>query len=303
MLAELRFFLAVAHTGRFTTAAKEVHLSQPALSAAIARLEVELGARLFDRGGPGGGRGGGTQLTAAGRALVPRALAALAAVDDGRRAVAEVTGLSAGEVHLGAGATVATYFLPPILASFRRAHPGIRVTLTESGSVAAEAAVARGDLDLAFVTAPAAEPWTVDTLVLVAAPGFPLPRPLAKAPFVTFPTGGATRAALDRLFPRANVVMELSGLAAVRAFVQAGVGVALVSETAVQNDVAKGTLVVVPAPRTPIRRPIGLRHRGAERLSPAAAALRVHLLAWAKDHAAAAHGASRSRTQAPSTRR
>src|SRR5436190_6425544 len=108
-MTELRHFLLIADHGTFTEAARRAHLSLPALSAAIRRLEDELGARLLHRGP------GGAALTAAGEALVPRARAALAAIEDGRRAVAEVTGLHTGEVRLGAGATATPYRLPALL--------------------------------------------------------------------------------------------------------------------------------------------------------------------------------------------
>src|SRR6185503_6727184 len=113
MLEELRHLALVAEHGSFTEAARRAGLSQPALSASIARLERGMGARLLHRGA------GGTRLTAAGEALLPRARAALAAVEDGRRAVAEIEGLHAGEVRVGAGATACTYLLPHVLAAFR----------------------------------------------------------------------------------------------------------------------------------------------------------------------------------------
>src|SRR5215212_2052563 len=99
MLESLRHFLLITEHGTFTRAARRAHLSQPALTASIHKLEEELGARLFHRGRTG------AALTAAGEALVPRARAALAAVADARRAVAEIEGLRSGEVRLGAGAT------------------------------------------------------------------------------------------------------------------------------------------------------------------------------------------------------
>src|SRR5689334_10647954 len=126
MIEELRHFLLIADHGTFTEAARRAHLSQPALSASIRRLEDQLGARLLHRGP------GGAALTAAGDALAPRARAALAAIEDGRRAVAEVAGLHAGEVRLGAGATATTYRLPPVLAQFRRRHPGVRFLVREA---------------------------------------------------------------------------------------------------------------------------------------------------------------------------
>src|SRR5262245_33571797 len=147
MLDELRHLLLIVEHGTFTEAARRAHLSQPALTASIRRLELALGARLLSRGRTG------AELTAAGQALLPRARAALAAVDEGRRVVEEVVGLHAGEVRLGAGATACTYFLPPVLAAFRRRHPGVRLLLREAFTDQLEVALDAGELDLAIITA------------------------------------------------------------------------------------------------------------------------------------------------------
>lgn len=270
MIDELRHFLLIVELGTFTEAARRAHLSQPALTASIHRLEALFQARLLERGP------GGASPTAAGAALVSRARAALAALEDGRRAVAEIEGLHAGEVRIGGGATVCTYLLPATLAAFRAEHPGVRFLLREANADEVEAMLHAGELDLGVITSERGEPWFDDWLVLVAAPG--LARPEA-APFVTFGKGSTTRALLGRHFPGAEVVMELGSIAAVKGNVRAGIGVALVSRSAVEGDVARGTLVIVPDPRTPIVRPLSIIHRGVDRLPPAAAALRELLLA------------------------
>src|SRR5262245_28894038 len=125
MLDSLRHLLLIAEQGSFRGAAQRAHLSQPALTASIKRLEEWAGGRLLDRGRHG------AVLTQAGTALLPHARAALAAVHDGQRAVEQIAGLEVGEVRVGAGATVCTFLLPPALAAFRRAHPQIRLTLRE----------------------------------------------------------------------------------------------------------------------------------------------------------------------------
>ena len=270
MIEELRHFLLIVGLGTFTEAARRAHLSQPALTASIHRLEAQFGARLLQRGP------GGAHPTAAGAALVSRARAALAALEDGRRAVAEIEGLHAGEVRLGAGATACTYLLPPTLAAFRAEHPGVRFLLREATPDEVLAALHAGDLDLGVITSEHGEPWYEDRLVLVAAPGLARPE---SAPFVTFAKGSTTRALLERHFPGAEVVMELGSIAAVKGNVRAGIGVALVSRSAVEHDLAAGRLVVVPHPATPLVRELRLVHRGVERLAPAAARLRELLLA------------------------
>ena len=263
MFAEFRCFLAVIEAGTLTAAARRIGISQPALSATIHRLEDELGARLLDRGRRG------AQPTAAGAALIGPARAALAAVEDGRRAVLEVEGLERGEVRVGAGATACTYLLPPFLAAFRREHPGIRFLLRESTTEEARQGLAAGELDLAVVSSDAGEAWLRDELILVGAPDL---EP-ASASFVTFRRGATTRALLERFIPDAEIVMELGSIAAVKGNVRAGIGLALVSRVAVQRDLSQGLLVEVAHPATPIRRTLRILHRGRGRLPPAARAL------------------------------
>jgi DNA-binding transcriptional LysR family regulator len=75
------------------------------------------------------------------------------------------------------------------------------------------------------------------------------------------------------------VVMVLSSIDAIKSHVRAGVGMALVSTAAVAGELQSGRLVRIPHPDTPVARPLGIVHRGIERLPPAAAALRAMLLA------------------------
>ncbi len=262
--------LIEAH-GTFTAAAREAHLSQPALTASIRRLEERCGARVFHRGRRG------ASLTAEGEALLPRARAALAAFEDGLRAVAEVSRLETGRVCLGAGATVSTYLLPDILAAFAAEHPGVRYELRESTTAESLLAVEKGDLDIAIVADGPGERWRSDELVLVGRPGDRV-ETFENAAFVTLGRGTTTRGHLDRLFPEADVVMELNSIATVLGNVRAGVGIALLSRAAVQRDVADGQLVELPDPRVPIRREFSLAHRGIDSLPPATAALRRLLL-------------------------
>lgn len=285
MLDELRHFLRIHEHGTFTKAAKRAHVSQPALTAAIQRLEESMGARLFERGR------GGARLTAAGEALLPHARAVLSSIDDGRRAVAEVLALRSGEVRIGAGATSCTYLLPPLLAEFHAAHPGLRLVLRELTTAEALDAVEAGELDLAVVAEVdgvreratlTREPWREDTMVMVAAPSLAAtlrgdPAGVERAPVVAF-SRGTTRILLDRHFPVGERVMELGSLAAIKGNARAGIGVALLSRSALDRDLQLGALELVEHPILPLHYALALVHRGAARLPPAAAALRNALL-------------------------
>jgi len=270
MLDPLRHFLLIAEHATFTTAARHAHVSQPALTASIRRLEQSLDCRLFDRG-----RHGAT-LTEAGQTLLPHARAAVVAVDEGERAVGALDRLEAGEVRVGGGSTACTYLLPPVLATFRKKFPKVAVRLRELPEDLAVDEFDAGDLDLVVASAAKrGELFRDETVVLVAAPDVDP----ASLPFITFTRGSAVRALLDRHFPDAIIAMELASISTVKGSVRAGLGVALISRTAVITDLALGRLVEVKDPRTPIPRPLYVISRGVERLSPAARALRAMLLA------------------------
>ena len=268
MLDQLRHFLLIAEHGTFTAASVRAHLSQPALTASIRRLEEIYDARLFDRGRTG------ARLTQAGDALLPHARAAVVAVDEGGRAVRALESLEAGEVRLGGGSTACTYLLPPVLSAFRRKHPRVALRLRELPEERALDAFDRGELDFAIVGGKRGDLFRKEELLLVSAPGVDT----SDRHFITSPPGSATRTALDRHFPGADIVMEISGISAVKGSVRAGLGVALITRSAVATDLGLGRLVLIPDPRTPIARPLRLLHRGVDRLSAAARRLRLMLL-------------------------
>jgi len=297
MLDSLHHLLLIDEHGTFTAAARAAHLSQPALSASIQRLEEQMGAALLVRDRRG------ARPTAAGEALLPFARATLGAVRDGRAAVASAMDLQIGEVRLAAGATACTWLLPPTLARFRAEYPGISLQLRQSSTRDILQALASGAIDLGIVTGldeptgdhtigalPAAMarlprgvvrlPWRADTLVVVAPPSDGKP-PVRDAPWVAFHPGTPTRALLDRYEPNATIAATLGGVGAVVALTRAGLGRALVSEVAVRHTIARGELAVQPTAWSPVTRQLDLVFRGTPNanapptptLEPAAAAL------------------------------
>ncbi|MFF7634681.1 LysR family transcriptional regulator [Kitasatospora sp. NPDC008050] len=145
-LRHLKYFLAVAETGSFTRAATDCFVAQSALSQQIARLESEVGARLFDR------TSRSVRLTAAGRLLVPSARRILAEVDNARAELDALTGLRRGRLRLGLIQTAGgAADVAAVLGEYRRRHPGIELHVRSAPSAEMVAAVAEGTLDLAVV--------------------------------------------------------------------------------------------------------------------------------------------------------
>src|SRR5262245_53825158 len=122
-LDRLEVFLRIVETGSMSAASRSLHLTQPALSHSLRLLEGELGTPLFER------RGRGLILTAAGRALEPRARAL---VDESRRLARDVSHAAAQryyDLRLGAIDSVATYLVPRLVEKLRRAFAELHVKL------------------------------------------------------------------------------------------------------------------------------------------------------------------------------
>lgn len=198
-LEQLRVFVAVAEALNMTRAAEALHLSQPAVSAAISALEGRHAVALFDRVGRS------IELTEAGRQFLPEARAVLKRADEARRVLTDLTGLVRGEIRIAASQTVATYWLPQRLARFATAHPGIALSLTVGNTAQTAQAVLAGDADIGLVEgevrelAIAARRVGGDHLGLYAAPEHPLAgttiqrRHLEQAIWVVRERGSGTR--------------------------------------------------------------------------------------------------------------
>src|SRR6266513_3808012 len=147
-LQQLRYFVAVAGTGKFTAAARDLHVAQPSISKQVRKLEDELGAVLLER------RRTGVALTDAGAILLPWAKRMLADLDGARSEVAGLATLERGRLSVGATPSLSTVLLPRVLAAFHAEHPGITLSVVEAGSRDLVERLGSGDLDLALVILP-----------------------------------------------------------------------------------------------------------------------------------------------------
>ncbi|MDQ2694277.1 MAG: LysR family transcriptional regulator, partial [Pseudomonadota bacterium] len=151
-IANLHAFVVVAQTASFSLTAERLHLTQPAVSKRISALESEWEVRLFDR------LGRKVLLTEAGRTLLPRARRILAELEDGRRALANLSGQVAGTLTLATSHHIGLHRLPPVLRAFAARHPQVRMDMRFLDSEEGCAAVARGAVEVAIVTLPPACP-------------------------------------------------------------------------------------------------------------------------------------------------
>ena len=152
----LRAFVAVAETGRMTTAARVVNLSQGAVSQQIKRLEELFGLRLFDR------QANAARLTRDGERLIGRAHRLIALNDEIMEQMHDAE--FAGAVRLGVPHDVVGVLMPPILRAFRQEHPNVLVTLVSDTTQALQALLIDGGIDLTLTTE--SKPGDRDQLLL-----------------------------------------------------------------------------------------------------------------------------------------
>ena len=158
-LQQLHYLLAIVDEGSFTRAAEQWLVAQPSLSQQIKSLEKELGGPLLER------LPKGVRLTAAGKAFVPEARAAVTHAERARRNARSALGLQAGELEVATVTSVAFGVLPPAFERWRERYSGMRITLREfTHRKALEDAVRLGTGDIAIGPRPVEWPGTVAEL-------------------------------------------------------------------------------------------------------------------------------------------
>lgn len=235
----MRAFCYAARLGSVTKAAERVSSSQPAVSLQIRSLEEHIGVTLFERNGPR------IALSAAGRSLYERALPLVEGLDGLPDAFAEAFEGRMGALRIGASETTASLLLPRYLSTLGECHAGIEVCVRVGSSTARLSWLRSHEVDIVF-TAMDIEPPDLEFRVLLTShyelitpPGHPLagltraiPRDLGNHPMVAHSENSHIRVSSDMYLRRhgvaPNVVVAVDGWEAIKACVEAGVGIALV---------------------------------------------------------------------------
>jgi DNA-binding transcriptional LysR family regulator len=249
---QLEVFVAVAEELSFTRAAQRLFAVQSSVSSAIRALEAELHTTLFDRSTRR------VALSPAGAAFLPEAKAALEAVERAKAVVQEATGGLRGSIRIGILASIDVLDLPGLLGAFHRRYPhvDIRVAVSMTGSTGHADDVRHGRLDVALLGLPPADLAGLRTTVLATLPFVALLpaghrladraelslADLAAERFVDTLRGFGNRVVVDRAFdavgaPR-RIAVEVSDMTTVPAYVQAGLGVAVVPDLGLTADPA-----------------------------------------------------------------
>ncbi|MBT2235084.1 LysR family transcriptional regulator [Nonomuraea sp. NEAU-A123] len=285
-LRQLEYFVAVTEESGFTRAAARLHVAQPGVSAQIRQLERELGQPLFDRSARQ------VRLTEVGKAVLPYARAALAAVAATRLVVDEITGLLRGHVVMGAVSAPSVLDLPGLLAEFHERHPAVEISLRETDPESLIEAVRAGRMDLGLMGIGSSVPAGLDAQVvldqalvaavglghdLVGEPAITLSE-LADRALICLPHGTGLRAALDEACAAAgvtaHVAFEASEPYVLGQLAAKGLGLAVLPESAVAA--ARDELHVLEITEPGMRGRMALVWRSTGSSGPAARAFIDH---------------------------
>jgi DNA-binding transcriptional LysR family regulator len=286
---QLRVFNEVAKQLSFAKAARALHLTPPAVTMQVKDLEAQIGLPLFDRNGRQ------VSLTTPGEYMLVYARKLLATLKDAEDAAARLKQAEAGTLTIGMVST-AKYFLPRMLAEFRREHEHVEIRLAEGNREKLVQLLQANEVDIAVMGRPPrelatrAEPFAAHPHVFVAAASHPLAtreaqvdvESLRPQPFIVREEGSGTRAAMEQFFADARlqprVAMEMSSNETIKQAVIADMGLSFLSLHTLQLELEKGLVAVLDVQGAPVLRAWNVVHTLSKVLSPAAEAFRYFML-------------------------
>lgn len=263
----LHIFLTVCETGNMTAAAKILCMAQPSVSQAIAELEQYYGVRLFER------LNHRLYLTNAGARLRSFARHILNLSEQARKELADLD--QGGSIRIGASLTIGAYLLPNLLVAFQQQYPEVEVFSRVDNTGLIEKLILEDHLDLALVEGPLSSPQLVeeaycdDHLLFIAAPQHPLVQQplvsvqqLANYAFMMREAGSGTQAIFEHTMQAAQVTWKVAGvynnIEAIKQAVRSNLGLAVVSEIAVVDEIQQGKLVSLDVQGVSLKRRFNL---------------------------------------------
>lgn len=247
-----RVFKEVAETGNISLAAKNLYISQSAVSQSVKQLETALQARLFARSPRG------VSLTWEGQMLYQYVRSALGLLATGEDKLSQAQQLLLGTLTIGASDTVTSFFLTPFLETFHRQHPGIRLKIVSGRSAKVLSMLRSGAVDIAFASSPS-EPglstWSCFAThsVFVAGSGYDCDfdhvytrQEIADFPLILLERKASSRVFLEQCFLQSGITLtpeiELSSRSLLVSLAKIGLGVAGVTLEFVQDALLSGDI-------------------------------------------------------------
>ncbi len=263
-LRQLEVFLATAHTRNLTKAAEELAMSQSAASGALKDLESQFNMQLFDRVGKR------LQTNELGQRVRAKGEALLAQAKELENELAQHDPMHPGSLHLGpikvgATLTIGNYLCVDLINAYMQIPDAGKVTLEVANTERIAEEILNFDIDLGLIEGELQHPdldiipWREDRLICFSHPDHPLTKKtelsdddLRQAAWILRERGSGTRQAFDRAMagvaPQLNVILELQHTEAIKRAVEKNLGVACLSEIALQSAFARGDLAPLDVP-------------------------------------------------------
>lgn len=275
---QLQAFTILARTGSFTVTAREMFLTQSAVSHSMKALENDAGCRLLDRVGKK------VILTQAGENLLRHAEVALREMAAARHEIEQMGKWGRGRLRVGATATLCASLLPSVLREFKESFPHSLIQVEPGDSRDLIARIEEQRIDLALVLSGVADhrfeqlPIFSDELCFITDPmhpwasaGIPPRAEVTRQNLILYRKASQTFRMVDEYFREddvvLNTVMELGSMEAIKELVKLGLGVSVLAPWVVRRELDEGSLVAVPLGRRKLRRDWSLVHWRGRRLT------------------------------------
>jgi DNA-binding transcriptional LysR family regulator len=275
---QLRAFVILARTGSFTRTARELHLSQPAVSHSIKALEAEMRCRLLDRVGKS------MNLTQAGEQFLAHAKKILLEMDAAREQLEQLGKWGHGRLRLGTSSTACQYILPAVLREFKESFPQCVIQIEPGDTPDALELLHDNRIDLALALEPQGEtqlefrPLFTDELQFMVSPLHPWARAgqaghaeIKRQNFILYTRTSYLSEMVEEYFRREDIVLatsfELGNMEAIKELVKLGLGVSILAPWVAQKELAEGSLCALPLGRRKLKRRWGILHRKVQQLT------------------------------------
>ena len=271
-LQHLRYFLAVARTGGFTQAARQMNVTQPTVSSAVLELEKSMGVQLFNRDNRH------VALTTEGRLLLSYAVQVADLLEEASERLQRSDLEPGGGFQFGAVDAAVIYLLPEILKEYMRRYPGVALKTQVAPSRTLVEDLLLNRSEFALIHLPYAHPRVAavpiyrDEMPLVVGAGHPFAQcgevdlaEVIKEPLILFHADSVSRKVVDEKLTESGLelgtVMELSSPEAMRKLVEAGVGISFLPRLTIRESLASGALKTVDVRGVAFEREIGVAWR------------------------------------------
>lgn len=277
---QLRAFVTLAHRGSFTVAARELGLSQSAVSHSMKALESDLGCRLFDR------LSKKVLLTQAGEQLLAHADRILREMTVARESIAQLGKWGRARLRIGASTTACQFILPEVLRQFRKEYPQATISIEPGDTPQAIELLRSGSIDVAISLEPRHDnelefaSLFTDELNFLVCPSHPWAQTgrvdrdtISRQAYVLYAKGSYTYRLVEEYFREEGIalshVMQLGSIEAIKEMVKLGLGVTILAPWVARSEIHAATLVCLALGRRKLKRTWGILYARERRLSMA----------------------------------